>query len=156
METMSEHSPFEILENLEDKLQNALLSYTEIGKLLNKKPSVIAQYAKAGIIHPIQQGSKKLVKMKEVHVLKACMYAAEHYGCSYTAGKVIKTLLKKLEVRPSEYVEYLQQIEKETGITSDEVNKYVNSYRCRGIFQKQKAQEQKENIRISTKSIKIS
>ena len=42
------------------------LTFTEIGELLEKKPSVIAQYAKAGLIHPIQQGPKKLVRLDEV------------------------------------------------------------------------------------------
>lgn len=151
METFQfQFTPLEALDKdfiqVAKNLSDVMLSYTEVGELLKKKPSVVAQYAKAGIIHPIQQGPKKVITMKEVYLLEACMYAVEHYGCSYTACKIIGSLLKNTDVDPILYKDYLQKLEKENSITKEETSKYVNSYRCRGIFQKQKNQKSKENI----------
>lgn len=132
--------------------QNVMMTLTEVGALLHKNPSVIAQYAKAGIVHPIQQGCRKLISLKEVHILDACLHAVEYYGCSYTACKILKEMLKRTKLKPEEYKNYLQEMEKASGITQEEVSKYVNSYKCRGIFQKQKAEESKTYSANNTNS----
>lgn len=124
-------------ENLQIALGNTLFSFTEVGGILNKKPSVIAQYAKAGVIHPIQQGSKKVISLKEIKLLEACMHAVKHYGCSYTACKILKELLQK-SCSNLEYLDFLKKLELKANITENEVIKYVNSYQNRGIFQKNK------------------
>jgi hypothetical protein len=147
----SEYFPTKIIDKtnkLQQSLADTYLSYTEIGELLNKNKDVVSQYAKAGIIHPIQQGPRKMVKLKEVYLLDTCMYAVEHYGCSYTACKIIAELLKETCTSPEEYKECIKKMETRAKITKEEVSKYVNSYRNRGIFQKQKAAESRKNIQI--------
>jgi hypothetical protein len=125
------------------------LSLKEVGDLLGKKGSVIAQYAKAGLIHPMQQGSKKVITMTEVYMMEVYMYVVKNYGCSYTACKIIGALLKKLDLKPSEYMEFLKNLEKPL-IDEKEKEKYVFSYENRGTYQKKKAKESRENISRST------
>lgn len=131
---------------IEKQARKALLSYTEIGNLLDKNPAVIAQYAKADLIHPIQQGSRKLISMRELHLLAAYMYAAENYGCSYVACKILGGILEDSDIEPENYVSYLKLIEKQTNVAEDKIKKHVNSYKNRGIFQKQKIEQSKENL----------
>ena len=138
------------LTNIENYTKRAMLSYTDVGMLLGKNPSVIAQYAKADLIHPIQQGSKKMISMKEVYLLSAYMHAVENYGCSYVACKIIGALLEETSIKPERYKSYLKSLEKKANLTEDKIANHVNSYKNRGIFQKQKAQQSKEDIYICT------
>ena len=143
MENLYETSQIKILEK---QIAGTLLSFTDVGYLLGKKSSVISQYAKAGIVTFIQQGPKKVISLKDAYLLKACVYAMEHYGFSYTGCKLLKGLLEELKVEPALYIDYLKTIEYKTKITQDEVSKYVNSYKNRGIFQKQKNQKSEKSI----------
>lgn len=149
---MAENSEFvspEILDELkilEKKYaKTTYLTFTEIGELLEKKPSVIAQYAKAGLIHPIQQGPKKLVRLDEVYFLEVCMRAVKYYGCSYVACKIFGGLLRQLDVSPQQYMNLIKKLEDEL-LAPDEVLKNVNSYTNRGIYQKKKNSKSAEDI----------
>lgn len=135
------------IENLEHKLaKTSYMSFTEAGEFLDKKPSVIAQYAKAGIIHPIRQGKKKLILLKEVYELEICMRALEFYGCSYTACKVLIQLIRDSGKSPQSYMNYLKSVEERANLTKEDIERHVNSYKHRGIFQKQKAGKSTEDI----------
>lgn len=137
------------LEQLEKSYaKTTYLSFTEIGQLLDKKPSVVAQYAKAGLIHPIQQGPKKLVRLDEVHLLEVYMHAAKYYGCSYVACKMLGGLLKATNTSSARYMDLIKKLEGQL-LTLEEVVKHVNSFNNRGIFQKKKSEEQRKNLQQS-------
>lgn len=124
----------------------AYLNYTMAGQLLDKNPSVIAQYVKSGLIPYVQQGNEKLILMSDVYLLKACIHAAKHYGCSYTACKMFAELLKNSNVDPCNYMSYIRELEEKAKLSINEVAKHVNSYKNRGIFQKKKAEESRKDF----------
>lgn len=135
----------QVLKIEKDLLKNTYLCYNEIGELFNKKPSVISQYAKAGLIHPVQQGPKKLVRMEEVYELEVYLHAAKYYGCSYVACKMLGGLLKNSKIEPQNYMNTIKNLENKL-LSPEEVRKHVNSYTNRGIFQKKKNKESKISI----------
>lgn len=129
------------------------VSLKEAGSLLGKKGSVVSQYAKAGLIHPVQQGSKKIISMDEMYLLQVYMHAVKNYGCSYVACKILGGLLRDSGKDPYEYMDYIKSIE-ENLLEAGEVAKNVNSYENRGIYQKKKEKESRGRFQFGPRSNK--
>lgn len=136
-----------LISDLETDLSHsAYLSYTDAGKLLDRNPSVIAQYAKAGLIEPIQQGPKKLICYADFQLLKVYLHVAKNFGCSYAACKLIGLMLKsKSGLKPQDYLNHILKLESKLDM-KQEIERHVNSYNNRGIFQKQKNQESTKDL----------
>ena len=137
------------LSRLEHKITQTsgmYFSYNEAAELLGRKPTVVSQYVKAGLINFIQQGPRKLISIEDFYILKCCMYLTKTYGMSYTACKLVCGMLKSSKLQPENYFNYLKKIEQKQNITQEEVYKHVNSYENRGLFQKQKNQKSKQSL----------
>lgn len=148
MDTNRFHTKITSLEKSLSQLESAItktdgmyFSYNEAAELLGRKPSVISQYVKSGLMTYIQQGPRKLIAMEDFHLLKCYLYLTKNYGLSYTACKMVKGLLKRTKIKPENYFDYLREIEKTQKISMEEKQKHVNSYESRGLAQKKKNRE---------------
>lgn len=128
--------------NVEKQYMGMPVSYKRASELTGLLPSVIAQYAKAGLLEPVKCGKEKLIPLRDCYYLEAFRYLVKYYGFSYMGCKLFRAFCEKENINCTELMLKLKDAEEYGNITQEDLKNHVNSYMHRGIFQKQKNKKQ--------------
>jgi hypothetical protein len=86
-----------------------LLCYNQIGKMFSIDPCRLGVFAKNDLIHPIQQGPKKMLTYRECKMVECYIYLIDNCNASFSICRVIQELLTKYVVDPDKFLQAIKK-----------------------------------------------